>query len=122
MNIDLLIVDDDVAVCDGLKVALELNDYEVHTCRDANRAVELIGSQPVSLAIIDCNMPNLSGSRATQLIRDLPSEIPIIGISAEPDREDEMRQAGVSAFLPKPLEMSLLSRTIDELLEGHAVA
>ena len=122
MNTDLLIVDDDVAVCDSLRVVLELNQYEVQTCRDARRAIAIIGATPVSLAIIDSNMPNLSGTRATELIRELPSEIPIIGISAEADREEEMRSAGANAFLAKPLDMDRLNQTIDDLLEGEVVA
>ena len=122
MNTDLLIVDDDVAVCDSLKVVLELNDYDVHTCRDARRAIAIIGATPVSLAIIDSNMPNVSGARATELIRELSSEILIIGISAEANREEEMRSAGANAFLAKPLDMDRLNQTIDHLLEGDVVA
>lgn len=120
MNADLLIVDDDIAVCDSLKVVLELDDYEVRTCRDARRAVEMIEETPVSLAIIDSNMPNLSGARATELIRELPSEIPIIGMSAEPGKKAEMLRAGVDRFVPKPLDIGLLTELIRRLLKPAA--
>lgn len=117
----LLIVDDDIAVCEGLKVALELDDYNVHTSNDASAAVETVRGEPPALVIIDCNMPNMTGSRATELIRSIPSDVPIIGISAELHREEEMRAAGVTTFLPKPLDMDRLTRTIAQLLAGEPV-
>lgn len=118
----LLIVDDDVAVCEGLKVVLELEDFEVLTSGDAALAVRQVRDLSPALVVIDCNMPGMSGIQATELIRAVPSDVPIIGISAETRREEEMRKAGVSVFLPKPLDMARLTEIIGALLAARSAS
>ncbi len=122
MKHDLLIVDDDVAVCEGLKVVLELEDFEVLTSGDAALAVRQVRDLSPALVVIDCNMPGMSGIQATELIRAVPSDVPIIGISAETRREEEMRKAGVSVFLPKPLDMARLTEIIGALLAARSAS
>jgi DNA-binding NtrC family response regulator len=112
----VLIVDDDVAVCEGLKVVLELAGHPVQTCGGAAEAIRAVRATEPALMVIDCNMPDMSGTRTTELIRAIPSEVPIIGISAEPRREVEMRLAGVTTFLPKPLGMERFTETVARLL------
>lgn len=115
-----MVVDDDDAVCEGLKVVLEMDNYDVVTNHDAAMAVEAVKATPPGLIIIDFNMPGLNGTRATEIIRAIPSSLPIIGISAEAHREAEMLDAGVSAFLAKPLDMKNLTLTIGRLLKDGA--
>jgi len=111
-----MVVDDDDAVCEGLKVVLEMDDYDVVTNHDAAEAVQAVQAQPPGLMIIDFNMPGMSGGQATELIRSIPSGVPIIGISAESHRESEMLDAGASIFLAKPLDIAKLTDTISQLL------
>jgi DNA-binding NtrC family response regulator len=116
----VLIIDDDVAVCEGLRVVLELAGHMVQTSGNAAEAIRLVRSMDPALVVIDCNMPDMPGTRATELIRAIPNEAPIIGISAEPDREAEMRRAGVTIFLPKPLGMERFTETVARLLGEEA--
>ena len=59
MNPILLIVDDDSAVREGLKLALELKGYEVALAADAESAIDWLTTLTPALVILDCQLPEL---------------------------------------------------------------
>ena len=115
MNPILLIVDDDSAVREGLKLALELKGYEVALAADAESAIDWLTTSTPALVIHDCQLPGMSGTDAAEHIRGKFGELPILGISAHRDREAEMLQSGVTAFRPKPLDIRKFVSEIDAL-------
>jgi response regulator RpfG family c-di-GMP phosphodiesterase len=69
---------------------------------------------------MDVMMPVMDGNETTRQIRRLPGwgNIPIIAVTASASTEDERKtmDAGVNAFLAKPIDHDLLLRTIGRLL------
>jgi len=69
---------------------------------------------------MDVMMPVMDGNETTRQIRRMPNwgGIPIVAVTASASAEDEhrSRDAGVSAFLAKPIDHDALLRTIGQLL------
>jgi CheY-like chemotaxis protein len=67
---------------------------------------------------MDLRMPNLNGFEATKLIREINSEyaknIPIIAMTADAFQEDQEKciEAGMNAHLAKPIDETLLLKTL----------
>lgn len=117
----ILIVDDDASVRDGLKLVLEMKNFTVVTAADGEEALVLLERAVPSLIVVDCQLPGMRGSEAVRLIRVEHSQLPILGISAHVELEEEMLGAGATIFLPKPIEMNALVSEIRELTGGARV-
>lgn len=115
MNPILLIVDDDSAVREGLKLALELKGYDVALAADAESAIDWLATSTPALVILDWQLPGMSGSEAAGYIRGRFGKLPILGISAHRERKAEMLQSGVTTFRPKPLDIRKFVSEIDAL-------
>jgi two-component system, sensor histidine kinase len=83
-------------------------------------AVEAAGRTEYEVILMDCQMPELDGYEATRRIRSRPSErrIPIVAITAHAfeDERDRTREAGMDAFLSKPVRLDGLGELLDQLL------
>jgi CheY-like chemotaxis protein len=73
---------------------------------------------------MDVEMPGITGTEAVRRIRRLPAALagtPIIAGSGNPDShlKRDILAAGADAFLPKPMDVSVLLETIAMLLQRH---
>ncbi len=59
-RIKILIVDDDQGMLESLVIALE-DEFELVTARNGQEALDVIGSQPVDVVLLDLMMPILDG-------------------------------------------------------------
>ncbi|WP_158936132.1 ATP-binding protein [Burkholderia sp. S171] len=77
-------------------------------------------SEHPALIITDIVMPGMDGLEATRQLRQTPglTDVPIIVVTASPSSRDERKslEAGVNAFLPKPVEFGRLLAHICALL------
>ena len=123
----ILVVEDNVI---NLEIEMELLEdagFLVDAAENGSIAVEKIRSaQPgdYSLVIMDLQMPVMDGYSAAQAIRALKdpalASIPIVALSANAFEEDRKRAiaCGMNTHLAKPINISKLLSTIDELT-GH---
>jgi FixJ family two-component response regulator len=114
----VLIVDDDHAVRDSLKFALELEGLLVDTCESGNA---LLGHPRLQLArclVLDHQMPGMNGFAVMHELKRRNVCLPIIMITAPLSREIEQRAlaAGVVALLEKPLLEDVLLDKIRRIL------
>ncbi|HEX5613239.1 MAG TPA: response regulator [Burkholderiales bacterium] len=115
----ILIVDDDADVCLSLKLALEIEGFDVQTARHGREA--LANASPVDLLITDLFMPEADGFETIEGFRKLHPATRIIVVSggAKQVKADYMlvaRVLGVDATFQKPVSPSVLSETIRTLL------
>lgn len=98
----------------GHRVTLATNGREVLSA--------LEGLQ-FDVILMDIEMPELDGISTTRVIRQREAapgrHVPIIAVTSN-DNRDECLQAGMDAFLPKPLESSLLARTLRRVTKRSA--
>ena len=104
----LMIVEDDQAVRESLTEVLQLRGFRVLQARDGEEALRLLSGVTPDILVVDWRLPGITGEKLTLAVRTRTPEVRVIGMSAESWREDEMRQAGASAFLAKPLDIGLL--------------
>ncbi|MZH02734.1 MAG: response regulator [Nitrospinae bacterium] len=78
----VLIVDDEVAVCEALKEFLEEKQYHVELAHDGEDALAKLSSFNPQCILLDVRMPYLSGIEALKMIQLHNSELAIIMVSA----------------------------------------
>ncbi|MCS0581744.1 ATP-binding protein [Massilia pinisoli] len=90
--------------------------FVVAAAENGMECLVVLDSFKPDLIVMDVMMPVLDGNETTRRIRQLPAwkTIPIIAVAASAGRDDEARSvdAGVDAFLAKPVEHDVLLRTI----------
>jgi AmiR/NasT family two-component response regulator len=117
----VLICDDEPVIRMSLKNMLKGVGFdEIMECGDGETAVTTALSRLPDIAILDIAMPRMDGITATREIRK-KLKIPIIFLTAAYDAETVQRakEAGVAAFLTKPLREQDLWPAI-ELAFAHA--
>ena len=113
-GIEVLVVDDDVAMCEALADGLQRRGYGVHWCTSAPRALELAASHPVSVVVADVNMPRVGGLSLCRELVARWAHVPVVLITAFGSFETavEALRAGAYDFITKPVEVELLALAI----------
>ncbi len=111
----ILIVDDDVDICEALKDMLELDGYNVQTVNSGYEAVEAVKRNRYCLIIVDYLMRPMSGIKTIRELRKITFETPIILMTALGKEENiikEIKAEGVFDILHKPLNIDMMYKTI----------
>ena len=106
---------------------LERAGHRVRVVGDGEQALDVLENERYDLIIMDLNMPELGGLDAARAYRFMDpgaSQVPIIMLSADVTSETmkECEEAGIDAFLPKPVEARRLLDTIASLVAERASA
>jgi DNA-binding response OmpR family regulator len=115
----ILVVDDDPAICQLLADVLEMEGHEVRVAGDglaAVRALEILRPQCI---VLDVMMPGLDGYGVLRSIRSMDGDpVPVIMLTAaaEPDTAVRAWADGVDYFLAKPFAGDEVLDLIDGLL------
>ena len=117
----ILVVDDDPAILEVIKIILEDNNYEVETSENGNFVENFNGINP-DLILLDVL---LSGEDGRDIARALKSqkntrEIPIVMISAHPNAYEGSLKSGADDFISKPFDIDHLLEVVDKNLKGSA--
>ena len=115
----VLIVDDDSAIVESVKFALESKGYGVIVARDGNQGLALAEREDPDLMILDMMMPKRSGFLVLEkLRRTRPDPIRVIMITAnEGSRHKAYAEVlGVDDYICKPFAMDRLLESVKRLL------
>lgn len=112
----ILIVEDDIIICGGVKIFLESKGYEAdcaYSLADAETAL----SGSYNLIILDINLPDGNGLDLCSMIRK-ERQIPVIFLSADDTDEDMIKgfKAGCDDYIAKPFSTELLNQRIMAVL------
>lgn len=119
----VLVVDDNEINRQIAKELLEQAGLAVTVVGNGREAVEYVRRQPVSLVLMDVQMPVMDGLEATCRIRELgrsPEELPILAMTAHADKGSRMdgKSVGMNDYLTKPVNPAELYAALDEWLPG----
>ncbi|WP_106829434.1 ATP-binding protein [Parabacteroides pacaensis] len=94
-------------------------DYTIIHAWNGKEAVELFKQYEPHIILMDINMPEMNGYEATQEIRKISSDIPIIAVTAYAFASDEQQImiSGFDAYTSKPLNAPALKQQMVELLK-----
>lgn len=117
----ILVVDDDKAINELIKVNLELQGYEVIQAYDGTEGFALAKQEEPSLIVLDVMMPEVDGFTVAQRIRQCPeiADTPIIMLTALSELNDKVNgfNLGVDDYLTKPFEPDELVVRVRALLK-----
>jgi two-component system cell cycle response regulator DivK len=112
----VLIVEDNELNMKLFNDLLEAFGYKTVKTRDGRKAVELAREHRPDLIIMDIQLPEISGLKVTQLLKDDKdlAAIPVVAVTAFAMRGDEqrIRAGGCEAYLSKPISVSSFMETV----------
>jgi two-component system sensor histidine kinase RpfC len=116
----ILAAEDNAANAKVLKSVLEGAGHEVELATDGEAALAALERTRFDVALLDINMPEVSGYEVAKLYRVGHIgewRLPIVALTADATSETERlcREAGMDAVLTKPVEATQLLATLDEV-------
>ena len=115
----ILIVDDERAVRESLRRALELEGYEIELAADGEEALSRLesNSQPDAL-VLDVLMPGIDGLEVCRRLRRSGSSLPVLMLTARAEVENRVEglDAGADDYVTKPFALEELLARLRALL------
>ena len=104
-NTKILVVDDDINICELLRLYLEKEGYSVTIANDGISAVEMFGSSNPDIILLDIMLPGQDGWQVCREIRKT-SNVPIIMLTAKGETFDKVLglELGADDYVTKPFE------------------
>jgi len=115
----ILVVDDDAAVRESLRRALQLESYDVELAGDGADALErLQGATDVDALVLDVSMPRVDGLEVSRRLRDEGNRLPILMLTARDEISDRVAglDAGADDYVVKPFALEELLARLRALL------
>ena len=104
-NRKILIVDDDLNICELLRLYIEKEGYTTAIANDGEQAVELFNREQPALILLDIMLPKMDGWQVCREIRKA-SDCPIIMLTAKGEVFDKILglELGADDYVVKPFE------------------
>lgn len=120
----ILVVEDDVLVCEALTAILSNQNYAVETVADGEAARDLIEMYEYDLILLDVVIPKLDGISLCEQIRNLGLQTPILLLTGRDSSHDKAvgLNAGADDYLVKPFDEEELIARIHALLRRGKVS
>ncbi|MDX5346307.1 MAG: response regulator [Hymenobacteraceae bacterium] len=119
----ILIAEDSSVILNLTKKILELQNYKIITAKNGGEVLKQVDKQKIDAILMDINIPVKDGMACTREIRNNPNKqianIPIIAVTGNANNYtlDQFKEAGINAYLPKPLDFDMLVQTVKQYLE-----
>ena len=94
---EILVVDDERVLREGLKANLAGEGFAVRTARDGEDALRKIAERRPDLVLLDVMMPKMNGFRVCEEIRRTDTLLPIVFLTAKDSEADQVRGIGLGA-------------------------
>jgi two-component system, OmpR family, response regulator MprA len=115
----ILVVDDERAVRESLRRALELEGYEVELAGDGEEALRQLAEPGApDAAILDVLMPGIDGLEVCRKLRAAGNAVPVLMLTARAEVDSRVAglDAGADDYLPKPFALAELLARLRALL------
>ena len=119
VNPHILVVDDEAAIRDMVRMALEMDGLTVSDASNAHHAAKVLEQQDIDLILLDWMMPGISGiDFAGRIRREGNTQVGIIMLTAKDDEDDMVRGLDVGAddYIKKPFSTKEMLSRINAVL------
>jgi len=117
---NVLIVEDEQHLADGLRFNLEAEGYDAEVTGDGEAALSLLleGQREYDAVVLDVMLPGKDGFTVAAELRAAGNFVPVLMLTARGRAEDVLRgfESGADDYLPKPFELSVLLARLNALL------
>ena len=116
----ILIAEDSSVILNLTKKILELQNYKILTAKNSREVINQVEKQKIDAILMDLNIPVKNGMECTREIRNhadkAVANIPIIAVTGNANNYtmEEFKEAGINAYLPKPLDFDMLVQTVKQ--------
>ena len=120
MVLNLLIVEDELAIREGVREYLSEQGFHVFTAEDGVEALEVFEKESIDLILLDIMMPRKNGFEVLEEVRKT-SKVPILMLTALHDEETQVRtfELLVDGFIQKPFSLVVLHKQIEAVLKRY---
>ncbi len=117
LDTKILVIDDDIAICESLKNYFEKEGYEVKTVNDGAAGIDSFRLYNPDIVLLDIVLPKKDGWQVCREIREISTQ-PVIMISAKGETFDKVLglELGADDYLVKPFDIKELSARIKAVL------
>lgn len=124
MKFNVLVIDDEKNIREGLGTALEMDGYKVFLAADGNEGMEFVNRGDMDLVITDLRMPGLSGEEVLSRVSSQSPGLPVIVLTGHGSIETavEAMRKGAYDFLTKPVNLDRLSLLAKRALETRELS
>jgi len=118
----LLLIEDDVALGEGIHQALVREGYTVDWLQDGSSALHALLSETFDVVVLDLGLPRMDGLEVLRRLRDSGSNLPVLILTARDATEDRIAglDAGADEYLVKPFDLAELKARLRALLRRSA--
>ncbi len=115
---NILIIEDEIAIAEGLVDLCELNGYRVKHVVDGESGLAEALSGQYGLVLLDLMLPGMDGFTVCDKIREKDKSLPIIILSAKNSDDDIINglKYGADDYIPKPFSVPMLLARIEAVL------
>ncbi len=116
----LLVIDDDINICELIRLYMEKEGYEIHTAYNGQKAVEMFRECTPNLVVLDIMLPVMDGWQVCREIRKV-SNIPIIMLTAKGETFDKVLglELGADDYIVKPFDPKELVARVKAVLRRY---
>ncbi|NLK86084.1 MAG: response regulator transcription factor [Clostridiaceae bacterium] len=116
----VLVVDDDINICELVRLYLEKDGYEVLTVYNGRAGLDTFGESAPHIVILDIMLPGIDGWQVCREIRKI-SNIPIIMLTAKGETFDKVLglELGADDYMVKPFEPKELVARVKAVLRRY---
>lgn len=122
-RVSVLVVDDDEAILDMVRMGLEADGMRVRSATDGAQAIEVLDDEDVDVVVLDIMMPSTDGWMTLMEIRNNPvtTDVPVIVLSAKTEDMAKILafRQGAQQYVTKPFNIVELAARVESLAQGR---
>lgn len=115
----LLIVDDEVEICEFLKSFFEDRNFKVATACSGDQALLKVSSFSPDVILLDIQMPGMDGLTVLQKVKESFPKVKVIMVTAV-ETQDKIEKAirlGADNYITKPLSLDYLEKDVQDKID-----
>jgi two-component system, OmpR family, alkaline phosphatase synthesis response regulator PhoP len=119
MKYRILLVEDEKALAETIKLNLELEGYLVQLAQDGKTALKMFRGERFNLILLDVMLPEMDGFTVCESIRLDNPDIPILFLTAKNSSADKINglRIGADDYLTKPFNLEELLLRVQNLIK-----
>lgn len=123
MSKKILVIDDDIELCELLKQCLGNEGFEVSSLNDGKQVLTFLKSNQTDMVILDVMLPEIDGFTVLRQIRAF-SNLPVLMLSAKNEEMNKVLglKTGADDYITKPFGLSELIARVENLFRRCGVS